>query len=106
MLLEDVVHGRELLHVTADPVQFIDHDNIEEPVFHICHQFAEAWPVHILSGEALVLIVDPEVEILILKDDTGVILAQLYLYTDRVAVVTVYRFARVDSDSEHKHILL
>ena len=101
VLLEYLVHGGELLHVAADPVQLVDHHHIQHIFFDIAHQFLEAGAVCILSGEAFVLIVDPEGDILVLEDDTGVVPAELDLHVDRIAVVSVYGFARVDPYGEH-----
>ncbi len=37
MLLKDIVHGGKFLHVTADSIQFVDHDDIQHIVPHIRH---------------------------------------------------------------------
>lgn len=106
MLLEDIVHGGKFLHVTADPVQLVDHDHIQRIAAHVFHQFPKAGAVHVLSGKTFVLVVNFEINVLVLKDDTGIVLAELYLHVDGVAVIAVYRFSRVDSDCEHDIILL
>lgn len=105
VLLKDIVHGGKFLHVTADSIQLVDHDHIQRIAAHVFHQFPKAGAVHVLAGETFVLVVDSEINFLILKDDTGIVLAKLDLHVDGVAVVTVYRFARVDSDCEHGIIL-
>lgn len=106
MLLEDIVHCGELLHITADPVKLVDHDHIQHIFFDIAHQLLKAGAVHILPGEAFVLVIDLEGDIFILENDAGVVLAELYLDADGIAVIAVYGFSGVDPYSEHTLILL
>lgn len=106
MLLEDIVHCRKFLHVTADPIQLVDHYNVQNIGAHVRHQILKAGAVHVLAGKSFVLIVDSEINVLVLEDDTGIVLAELYLHVDGVAVIAVYRFSRIDSDCEHDIILL
>ena len=105
MLLEYLIHGGEFLYIPADPIQPVDHDRIQPAGLYVCHHFPEAGPVGVLSGKAFVFIVDNEFCFLILVNNTGVILAELDLYLDRIAVITIDGFAGVNSDGEHNIIL-
>lgn len=106
MLLEDIVHGGKFLHVTADPVQLVDHDHIQRIAAHVFHQFPKAGAVHVLSGKTFVLVVNSEIDVLVLENDACIVLAELHLDVDGVAVIAVYGFSRVDSDGKHDIILL
>lgn len=106
VLLEDLVHGGEFLHVAADPVELVDHHHIQYIFFDIVHQLLKAGAVHILPGEAFVLIIDFEGDISVLENNAGVVLAELYLDADRITVIAVYGFSGIDPYSEHTLILL
>lgn len=82
VLLENFIHGGEFLHVTADPVQLVDHNHIQHIFFDVAHQLLKAGAVHILSGEAFILVVDFEGDILVLENNAGVVPAELDLHVD------------------------
>ena len=101
MLLKDFIHGGKFLHVPADPVQFVHHDDIKAAGFHILHQLLEAWTVGVFSGKAFVLVVNPEFDLLVLVNNVRIVLAEPDLNLHGIAVVPVYRFPWINTDRDH-----
>ncbi len=101
MLTEYFVHGGKFLNITADAVKLIYHDCIEPARLHILHQLHKTWTVHVLSGIPLILVINNKFDFLAFEDNTGIILAELHLDADRIAVIPIDGFSWVDPYSIH-----
>ena len=56
MLVEDLDDAREVGKATSEPIDFVDHDNVDTASFDVGDQSLEAWSIGVAAREPSVVV--------------------------------------------------